>query len=397
MHPSLAALRTGPSDGCREKSPPLLAARHSAISRMRASVDAAFLRGSFTRWAPGCIDRGLVTELAQLSRTAYQAQQIALRLSMAAAHAGLRLVMGRKRIPSAADLLALRRRLEELHARDLEHVERGDYPRELLFQLPLREYASHVPKLSAEVLRMLQRAKRGKVRDFPPQIDLSRYPEYFRRNFHWQSDGYLSRRSAELYDFGVEFLFLGTGDVMRRQVIPPISQFLRESPGEKRILDVACGTGRMLHQLSRAHPDHRYSGVDLSPFYVDRARELLSGLGVSLLVDNAETLPLKEASFDVALSVFLFHELPRRARKNVLREMRRVVDPSGLVVIEDAAQLNDSPELRVFLENFSLEMNEPFFSGYLAEPLETDLEEAGFRVESVEPAFLSKVVVARPV
>ena len=345
----------------------------------------------------GCIDRELVTDLASLSHAAYQVQQTALRWSMAAAHAGLRLFVGRKRIPAAADLLALRRRLDALHARDLENVDRGDYPRELLFQLPVRDYLAHVPKLGAEVLRMVRRAQHGKVRDFPGDTDLTRYPEYFRRNFHWQSDGYLSQRSAELYDFGVEFLFLGTGDVMRRQVIPPISRFLRESPGEKRILDVACGTGRMLHQLARAHPSHRYFGVDLSPFYVERARELLSGRGVSLLVDNAEALPLKAASFDVALSVFLFHELPRRARKNVLREMRRVLDPSGLVVIEDAAQLNDAPELRVFLENFGLEMNEPFFSGYLEEPLETDLEEEGFRVESVEPAFLSKVVVARPV
>jgi len=337
-----------------------------------------------------------VPDFVPLSRVAYQAQQAAVRWSMVAAHAGLRAFVGRKRIPSQTDLAELHRRLQELHARDLANVERGAYPRELLFQLPVREYLAHVPKLSAEVLRMVRRAQHGRVRDFPGDTDLSRYPEYFRRNFHWQSDGYLSRRSAELYDFGVEFLFLGTGDVMRRQVIPPITEFLAAAPGERRLLDVACGTGRMLHQLSRAHPRHRYFGVDLSPFYIERARELLSGRGVSLLVDNAEALPLKDQSFDVTLSVFLFHELPRRARKNVLREMRRVLDPSGMLVIEDAAQLNDAPELRVFLENFGLEMNEPFFAGYIDEPLEADLAEEGFRVESVEPAFLSKVVVARP-
>jgi ubiquinone/menaquinone biosynthesis C-methylase UbiE len=335
--------------------------------------------------------------LAPLSRVAYQAQQAAVRWSMVAAHAGLRAFVRRKRVPTQQDLTELRRRLQALHERDLENVERGAYPRELLFQLPVREYLATVPELGAEVLRMVQRARRGKARDFEEGTDLSRYPEYFRRNFHWQSDGYLSRRSAELYDFGVEFLFLGTADVMRRQVIPPISSFLAASPGEKRILDVACGTGRMLHQLSRAHPHHRYFGVDLSPFYIERARELLRGRSVSLLVDNAEAMPLKDQSFDVILSVFLFHELPWRARKNVLREMRRLVAPSGLVVIEDAAQLRDAPELRVFLENFGQEMNEPFFSGYLGEPLEMDLAEAGFRVESVEPAFLSKVVVARPV
>lgn len=330
------------------------------------------------------------------SDVAYRTQQALVRWSIIAAHAGLRLFSPRKQAPTAADLAELRGRLESLLAKDLENVERGLYPPELLFQLPLREYLGRVPQLSAEILRMVRRARRGRARDFPEGTELSRYPEYFRRNFHWQSDGYLSRRSAELYDVGVEFLFLGMADVMRRQVVPPITEFLTTNPGERRLLDVACGTGRTLFQLTAAHPQHRYFGLDLSPFYLETARELLRDRGVSLLVDNAEAMPLKDASFDVLISVFLFHELPQRARQNVLREMRRVVSPAGLVVIEDAAQLHDSPGLRVFLENFGNEMNEPFFARYLREPLEAELEATGFRVERTEPCFLSRVLVAKP-
>ena len=89
--------------------------------------------------------------------------------------------------------------------------------------------------------------------------------------------------------------------------------------------------------------------------------------------------------------------LPQRARVNTLREMRRVLKKDGLLVIEDAAQHSDMPDLRVFLENFGRDMNEPFFLDYLNETLEPELERAGFRVESVTSAFLSKVVVARAV
>src|SRR5690606_33839699 len=97
--------------------------------------------------------------------------------------------------------------------------------------------------------------------------DMSRYPPYYRRNFHWQTDGYFSERSAELYDLGVEILFRGTADIMRRQVIPPITRFLRGTdsgarvgarPGDVRLLDIACGTGRTLKQLAVAHPELRY-------------------------------------------------------------------------------------------------------------------------------------------
>ena len=336
-------------------------------------------------------------EFPGLTRVAYQAQQAAVRWGLIAAHVGLRPFVRPKRLPSRESVKLLHARLNALLERDLRNAEEGAYPRELLFQLPVREYLSGLPQLAGELARMVRRARSGTVRDLPEDVNLARYPEYFRRNFHWQSDGYLSERSAELYDLGVEFLFLGTADVMRRQVIPPLTRARKAASGPQRVLDVGCGTGRTLYQMGLASPEDRYFGVDLSPFYVEKARELLHGRGVSLLVDNAEHLPLRDASFDAITSVYLFHELPLRARRNVLSEMRRVIAPGGTLVIEDAAQLVDADGLEIFLENFGRDMNEPFFSGYLKEPLETELQRAGFRVESVEPAFLSKVVVARPV
>ena len=338
-----------------------------------------------------------MSALLPLTRVAYQAQQAALRLSLAAAHLGLRPLLPPREKPSRRDLGHLKRRFARLLKRDVENVKAGLYTEELLFSLPVREYLSGLPGLAVEVARMVRRARNGAVRDLPAEVNLAEYPPYFRRNFHWQTDGYLSRRSAALYDLSVEFLFLGAADVMRRQTIPPITRFLRKNPGPQRILDVACGTGRLLYQLKLAHPQHQYTGLDLSPFYLERARELLDEKAVSLLAGNSEALPFADASYDCLTSVFQFHELPLRARVNTLREMRRVLRKDGLLVLEDAAQLADAPELRVFLQNFGRDMNEPFFLDYLQEPLEPELEAAGFRVESVTPAFLSKVIVARAV
>jgi ubiquinone/menaquinone biosynthesis C-methylase UbiE len=336
-----------------------------------------------------------VSKLLPVTRIAYHAQQTALRLSLLTAHLGLRPFVRRRRRPNRRELVALRRRLRALLKRDVDNVAAGLYSEELLFSLPMREYVSGLPKLAVEVARMLRRARQGRVRELPREVELAAYPAYFRRNFHWQTDGYLSRRSADLYDLGVEFLFLGTADVMRRQVIAPLARELRTGPSGRRVLDVACGTGRLLQQLARALPAHRYTGLDLSPYYVERAREIGADAGVTLVTGNAEALPFADRSFDAITSVFLFHELPLRARKAVLAEMRRVLADGGLVVIEDAAQLSDAPELEVFLENFGREMNEPFFFDYLRWDLERELVLAGFAVERVEPAFLSKVVVAR--
>ena len=47
--------------------------------------------------------------------------------------------------------------------------------------------------------------------------EAARYPAYYRRNFHFQSDGYLSAASAARYDHQVEVLFGGGAAAMRRQ------------------------------------------------------------------------------------------------------------------------------------------------------------------------------------
>ena len=49
-------------------------------------------------------------------------------------------------------------------------------------------------------------------------------PKYYLRNFHYQTDGYLSEKSARLYEFQVETLFTGCAATMRRfSMIPLLS------------------------------------------------------------------------------------------------------------------------------------------------------------------------------
>ena len=89
----------------------------------------------------------------------------------------------------------------------------------------------------------------------------------------------------------------------RRRHAPPghpagDPRFVRAAGGARplRLLDVACGTGRTLHQLARAHPALRLYGVDLSPAYVRLARQRLADVAeVALAVENAEALPYADA------------------------------------------------------------------------------------------------------
>jgi ubiquinone/menaquinone biosynthesis C-methylase UbiE len=335
--------------------------------------------------------------VAQTLRWAHRGQHEAMwGTSAIVQHVARRLALGDMPLVTPAQLHALRQGFSELLRRDHANAAAGIYPTSLLFQLPLRSYARLLPRLAADLPKVLRRKLRDDWKDLPADVDLDEYPPYYRRTFHWQSDGYLSRRSAELYDIGVEFLFGGTADVMRRQIIPPIVAHARgRAEGPLRVLEVACGTARGGAQLLEALPHASYTGVDLSPYYIDVARERLSARAhVELVVANAEALPLPDQSFDAVFSIYLFHELPRNARRKVWSEMRRVLKPGGCLVIEDSLQPRDAGELAVFLERFPEDMHEPFYRDYLRDDLAEGLAEAGFLVHGTERAFLSKVVSA---
>ena len=115
----------------------------------------------------------------------------------------------------------------------------------------------------------------------------------------------------------------------------------------------------------------------------------------SLAVENGESLPFADGAFDIATSVYLFHELPRNARRNVLREMLRVVKPGGLVILEDSGQIAESADIEGPLREFPREFHEPFYADYLEDDLAGALREVGFVVEAVESHLVAKVVIAR--
>ncbi|MEC9282990.1 MAG: hypothetical protein VX642_09770 [Bdellovibrionota bacterium] len=90
------------------------------------------------------------------------------------------------------------------------------------------------------------RARKNKNSEFSEDIakDIENYPEYYRRNFHYQTDGYLSSESADLYEHQTEILFRGSLALMRRVLLAPVCESLKYNRSKKlKVLEIACGTG----------------------------------------------------------------------------------------------------------------------------------------------------------
>jgi ubiquinone/menaquinone biosynthesis C-methylase UbiE len=295
----------------------------------------------------------------------------------------------------------LLRVIDELHQAalraDYAQAEEGLYPKSLIYPLPGWHDVRFLPEALLDAPRLLRRKRRG---DFVVHADdaqgTSALPDYYLRTFHWQTDGWMSAHSARIYELQVEFLFFGTMDVMRRRALAALVRSLRakESPS---ILDVACGTGRLLEQASVALPEARLEGVDLSPYYVERASRRLRPGRDRVRVGNAEDLGGPDDTFDAVTCGFLFHEMPRDARRRVAHELFRVLTPGGLAVVQDSMQRMDDNghALEAFLEWFPSAYHEPYFKGYIDDDLAMVLEDAGFQVQLSDTVLFSKVVVAR--
>jgi ubiquinone/menaquinone biosynthesis C-methylase UbiE len=219
------------------------------------------------------------------------------------------------------------------------------------------------------------------------------FPRYYLQNFHYQSGGWLTEDSANLYDFQVEALFAGTADAMRRQVLVPIAEFMKGRDQRRvNLLDVATGTGRFLTFVKDTWPRLNTTALDLSPAYLAEARKALKPWrDVTFLEANAEAIPLETASQDIVTAIYLFHELPPKIRTVVASEIARVLKPGGLFVFMDSIQPGDTPGFEALTEFFPQAFHEPYYESYLTWNVGAAFESAGLTKQSETPAFLSKV------
>ncbi|MFA5121019.1 methyltransferase domain-containing protein [Zavarzinia sp.] len=287
--------------------------------------------------------------------------------------------------------------IEELFARDLAQIEAGTYalPADLALRpgRAFRDALRFFRDLPA-VARRHREHDHAEVRT----ADLDRvYPRYYLQNFHYQTDGWLSDRSAALYDQQVEVLFSGAAAAMRRQALPLLRRVIagRDLRG-LRVADIGCGTGGLIADMKATWPQLHVTALDLSPAYLRRVRRRLQGRGrLGFVQAKAEALPFADESLDALTCVYLFHELPPRVREEVAAEFARVLKPRGAAIVVDALQTGDTPDFDGLLAFFPEAFHEPYFSSYAAEDFGRLFGAAGLTVEATVPAFLSKAVLLR--
>ena len=134
------------------------------------------------------------------------------------------------------------------------------------------------------------------------------------------------QRAYELYAPVYDFIFDWVFAPGRAKAV----QHLALAPGDS-VLEVGIGTGLNLPLYPATS---QLTGIDLSQEMLDKAVERVQTLtmpGVTLKVMDATSMDFGDNEFDKALATYTISAVPDPVA--VLREMRRVVKPGGILVI----------------------------------------------------------------
>lgn len=100
-------------------------------------------------------------------------------------------------------------------------------------------------------------------------------------------------------------------------------------PAPRRILDLGCGTGRLLRATARRDPHAVLVGVDISAGMLSvAARE---GTPAGLVRAAAESLPFASGTFDIVIAALTLRHWSDRVAG--LAEARRMLAPGGVLAI----------------------------------------------------------------
>ncbi|MBT4888557.1 MAG: class I SAM-dependent methyltransferase [Rhodospirillales bacterium] len=114
----------------------------------------------------------------------------------------------------------------------------------------------------------------------------------------------------------------------------PVAQAMIDHYGIKagdKILDIGCGKGFLLYEISLLVPDVEIYGIDISSYAIKNAKEEVKK---QLQIGNANHLPFSDNFFDLVFSITTLHNLHNYDLDKALREMERVGKKNKYLCVE---------------------------------------------------------------
>ncbi|MBM7866691.1 methyltransferase domain-containing protein [Heliobacterium gestii] len=115
-----------------------------------------------------------------------------------------------------------------------------------------------------------------------------------------------------------------------RKVAERIAETYALRPGQA-VLDVGCGKGFLLYELTQVVPGLVVSGIDISGYAVANAKEEVRPF---LQEGKAQELPYADDAFDLVISFGTLHNLPVYDLKKAVQQIQRVTGRHAYIMVE---------------------------------------------------------------
>lgn len=115
-----------------------------------------------------------------------------------------------------------------------------------------------------------------------------------------------------------------------RSVAEEIAKYYNLKAGDK-VLDVGCGKGFLIYELTQVVPGIKVKGIDISSYALENSKEEIRS---DLTQGIAQKLPFEENSFDLVISITTLHNLYLYDLKKALLEIERVKRSNSYIVVE---------------------------------------------------------------
>jgi ubiquinone/menaquinone biosynthesis C-methylase UbiE len=186
---------------------------------------------------------------------------------------------------------------------------------------------------------------------------------------------------AGSYDTGIVSIFF-------KRCNRKVCQLVNLQDGMK-LLDVGCGTGSLLKELSLSGKELSLYGIDLSPEMINAARvKLQDKKHIEFYEGSAADLPFESNFFDYVVCMNSLHHHPDPNQS--LTEMTRVLKPGGVMIIMDG--FVDSTVRKVLSRTANVLRNEGKVQRFKREELQHIFRSLGYE-SIIQQTFLFSMLI----
>lgn len=175
---------------------------------------------------------------------------------------------------------------------------------------------------------------------------------------------------------------IGFGQSFKERVI----RLLELRNGES-LIDIGCGTGSLLIPAKLKYPKSRIVGIDPDQIVLDIASKKISknNVEVELIKAYGEKIPFESSTFDASVSVLVFHHVPAEIKKQIIKEVYRILKPKGRFLLADFGKPHNL--LWKILLKLAIFEEGKYIQDNLSGKIPIFLEEVGFKVKEISTRY----------